>query len=368
MLEQAQSTGWGSAGPGVWQGSRGPGSHPRGTAQHRSGVSTLPARAWGCPWLPTPREMTSPAGKSLRQSPCASNPGAGSPAQVRRRARHAQAGPAPEAADRAALSQEHCRGGRMPTLRAAPCPTATASDVPRSPTTTVPTVTRWVTAERCRSPSPAAALISRPGCRTPQPPAMPCQRPRILLHTSQWQLRSQGPAMQGRSSCHQTPVLTWGEALVPGEVTCSAALRLGFYSLQIETEPRRALLKPLTQHMAGRRDRAEQRRRCREADEPGRRGSRSPGPPGTGSEPQPHSSRAGTSPQVSAGTSAMCPAPAWAWAGTMPPQVLAMLLLPRTSAGGAGRFSHLHFWEVGEKMHLHLWQRLLSLLGQSSSP
>lgn len=104
-----------------------------GAAPQRGGVSTLPARAWGCPWLPTPRETTSPAGRSLRQSPCAGNPGAGGPAQVRRRARHAQAGPAPGAADRAALSQEHCGGGRVPTLRAAPCPAATASDVPRSP-------------------------------------------------------------------------------------------------------------------------------------------------------------------------------------------------------------------------------------------
>lgn len=74
----------------------------------------------------------------------------------------------------------------------------------------------------------------------------------------------------------------------------SGSLPLGFYSLQIETEPRGALLKPLTQHMAGRRDRAEQRHRVRDADEPGRRA----GPPGTGSDPRPTAPEPGHHPQA----------------------------------------------------------------------
>ena len=61
-------------------------------------------------------------------------------------------------------------------------------------------------------------------------------------------------------------------------------------------------------------------------------------------------------------------------AGTMPPSsgstppAHEQRCLPRASAAGAGKFSHLCFWEVGGKTRLHLQQCFLSLLGQSSSP
>lgn len=153
---------------------------------------------------------------------------------------------------------------------------------------------------------------------------------------------------------------------MPGEVTCPAALRLGFYSLQIETKPRRALLKPLTQHMAGRRDRAEQRRCCREADEPGRHSSRSPGPRARALTPSTAAGERGITLGVS-GPPATCPVLACGWAGTVPPGSSSAPPAP-ASAGGTGGFSHSHFWQVGVKTHLHLRQRLLSLPGQSSSP
>lgn len=328
-------------------------------APRRTVVSTLPACATG---LPVPGETLPPAGRSLSQSRCAGSAGAGSPMQVPRRARHTQAGPAPGAAARAALSQGCCRGGRVPTLSSSAPSRCHGQRCPLIPPPPFPR------AEACDGralPQPGGCPRLTPRLRNPATPghAMPChavprQRPRILLHTSSQQRCCQDPAVQSRGSCGQAPALTWGEAPVPREVTCLAALWLGFYSLQIETEPRRALPKPLTQHMAGRRDRAEQRRCCREADELGCRDSRSPGPPGTGSGPRPRSSGAGASPLGSAGTPATCPVPAWGWAGTVPPSsgsaapARRQHCLPHASPWGVDRFSHLHLREVGGKTRL----------------
>lgn len=117
----------------------------------------------------------------------------------------------------------------------------------------------------------------------------------------------------------------------------SSSLQLGFYSLQIETEPRGALLKPLTQHMAGRRDRAEQRRRVRDADEPGCRA----GPPGTGSDPHPTAPELGYRPQtLPALLPCALPGVGLGW-GRVP--ALSALPLPAGIAactGGVGRFPH----------------------------
>lgn len=133
----------------------------------------------------------------------------------------------------------------------------------------------------------------------------------------------------------------------------SCSLPLGFYSLQIETEPRGALLKPLTQHMAGRRDRAEQRRRVRDADEPGRRA----GPPGTGSDPHPTAPEPGHHPQALP-TLLPCALPG---VGLGWGRVPALAALPALGARG-GFF--ISFWEVGGRTRPHL----LSLQEQSSSP
>lgn len=133
----------------------------------------------------------------------------------------------------------------------------------------------------------------------------------------------------------------------------SGSLPLGFYSLQIETEPRGALLKPLTQHMAGRRDRAEQRHRVRDADEPGRRA----GPPGTGSDPRPTAPEPGHRPQALPSLlPCALPGVGLGW-GRVP----ALAALP--ALGALGGFL-TRFWEVGGRTRLHL----LSLQGQSSCP
>lgn len=117
----------------------------------------------------------------------------------------------------------------------------------------------------------------------------------------------------------------------------SSSLQLGFYSLQIETEPRGALLKPLTQHMAGRRDWPEQRRRVRDADEPGH----GAGPPGTGSDPHPTAPGLGHRPQaLPALLPCALPGVGLGW-GHVP--ALAALPLPTGSAAcsrGVGRFPH----------------------------
>lgn len=225
-----------------------------------------------------------------------------------------------------------------PRRAAAPCPTAPASGAPCSPRRRSPPCDSRAVPQ----PVPAAALVSCPGCRARSPrPGRACgprssPGSRILLHASPQLLGSQDPATQGRGCCCQAPALTWGEALVPGEVTCPAALRLGFYSLQIETKPRRALPKPLTQHMAGRRDRAEQRRCCREADELGRCSSRSPGPRARALTPRTAAGEWGIT-LGSAGPPATLPAPACGWAGTVPPGSRSAPPAP-ASAGGAGGF------------------------------
>lgn len=313
---------------GIWQGSHSPGS----TAQHRSRVSTQSAPAWGYPWLPMPRETRPPAGRSLSRSPCAGSH-AGSPMQVPRHAHHTQAGPAPEAAARAALSQERCRGGRMLTLSSSTLSRCYSQQCSLIPPPAFPC------SEACDGravPQPVPGGGPYLASRLQDPPApswvVPVDRdPAPALRSSSTRPRNcSSPRTQpcgAGAAAARLPRLPGVRPLVPGEVTCPAALWLGFYSLQIETEPRRALLKPLTQHMAGRRDWAEQRRRCREADEPGRRGSRSPSPPGTVCDPRPRSSRAGASPPGSASAPARCPA---ARLGPCPP-ALAALLLPTGS-------------------------------------
>lgn len=116
----------------------------------------------------------------------------------------------------------------------------------------------------------------------------------------------------------------------------SGSLRLGFYSLQIETEPRGALLKPLTQHMAGRRDRAEQRHHVRDADEPGRRA----GPPGIGSDPCPTAPEPGHHPQaLPALLPCTLPGMGLGWGRVPALAVLPLLSSSTACTGGTGEAS-----------------------------